>query len=129
MSFLAQQNIPITAPAAIDGVLELRRDPGFMSSLTTTQYYPNIELDLSSFCINNKWYSSAVQVGLEGLRKGTVDTPELYYNIGQGFIHMGDYERAKYCYERYLEANENPKLETLVAKLTKILEKRKSGGK
>ena len=47
----------------------------------------------------------AIRYGVEGLRRSTVDVPEMYYNLAEAFRLRGDWERAIYCYRRYHNAN------------------------
>lgn len=52
-----------------------------------------------------RWIEPAIRYGVEGLRRSTVDVPEMYYNLAEAFRLRGDWERAIYCYRRYHNAN------------------------
>jgi len=133
VSVLRQRNIPIRKMSEIDSIIRTKKESGLIDGLFSKQYYPNSEIDFCSFLLNNKWYTSAVYAGVEGLARSTVDAPGMYYNLGQAFVHLGDYRHALYCYKRYLPyvSRPDPKLVRLMGKLQTIIEKqdqRQSGG-
>ena len=80
------------------------------TSLFTLQrvYLPQKEICLSTFCYYNNWDSISYQIGLNGLMNATVSCPEMYYNLGNYFFDMRQFERSAYCYERFLETNNDP---------------------
>jgi hypothetical protein len=85
----------------------LKRDyPHTLSMLTLrNQYFPLCEMGLSTFCYYDDRFAEAIQIGLNGLLKSTVACPEMYYDLGHYFFENKEFERAVYCYQRYLETN------------------------
>ncbi len=94
--------------AKLDSLLRSFEGDGFFSSLVREQYYPQQELDLSGFCYYNDWLDAAIYYAAIGLRRSTIECPEVYFNLGTYFYQKKDYERAKYCYWRFLQTNRNP---------------------
>ncbi|HTK82100.1 MAG TPA: hypothetical protein VL633_07390 [Bacteroidota bacterium] len=78
-------------------------------------YYPLSELDLSTFCYYNDWFDAAVQIGLNGLERTTVDCPEMFYNLGHYFFEKKDFRRSAACYRRFLKTNTDGLAEARVA--------------
>ncbi len=85
----------------------LKRDyPHTLSMLTLRKrYFPLCEMGLSTFCYYDDRFAEAIQIGLNGLLKSTAACPEMYYDLGHYFFENKEFERAVYCYQRYLETN------------------------
>ena len=71
----------------------------------TKRYFPIKELRLSTFCYYDDHFDEAIQIGLHSLLKSTEECPEMYYNLGNYFFEKKEFERAAYCYQRYLKTN------------------------
>jgi|GEM_PF-1134443 len=68
-------------------------------------YFPQKEIELSTFYYYDDDFYAAIQIGLNGLLRSNVPCPEAYYNLGHYFFQVKDYARAAYCYQRFLETN------------------------
>ncbi len=71
------------------------------------KYFPLKELGLSTFFYYNDQFDEAIQVGLNGCMRSTVSCPELYYNLGHFYFEKRDFERSEFCYDRFLETNDD----------------------
>lgn len=105
-SYTAQMNqYEYIDSTRIDSIL--RRDyshtPQFFR--LAKRYLPSRELGLSTFCYYDDRFDEAIQIGLHGLLRSTEAVPEMYYNLGLYFFEAKDFERAAYCYQRYLETH------------------------
>ncbi|MGB2868062.1 MAG: hypothetical protein WBD36_06410, partial [Bacteroidota bacterium] len=101
-------NFTHTPPEQYDSLLGIsypQSEPrGFFQSV----YFPQREIGLSTFCYKNGWFESAVDIGIQGLMRTTVQAPEMYYNLGNFFFEKRDFVRASFCYERFLDTNNDP---------------------
>jgi tetratricopeptide (TPR) repeat protein len=91
----------------IDSILHRRYAAESLKARLTGRYSPISELGLSTFCYYDDRFKEAVQICLNGLMRSSEEWPELYYNLGHNFYEMKDFERAQYCYRRFLETQKD----------------------
>src|SRR6267378_3774976 len=92
----------------IDSVLK-RSDASTISLFSFRErYFPQKEVGLSTFCYYDDAFDAGIQYGLNALLLSTVPCPEVYYNLGHNFFENKDFNRAAYCYERFLRTNDDP---------------------
>ncbi len=93
--------------SGIDTVLR-RSDAPTISLLSFRElYFPQKEVGLSTFCYYDDAFDAGIQYGLNALLLSTVPCPEVYYNLGHNFFENKDFNRAAYCYERFLRTNDD----------------------
>ncbi|TLY33585.1 MAG: hypothetical protein E6K56_00665 [Ignavibacteria bacterium] len=93
--------------SGIDSVLR-RSDASAISLFSFRErYFPQKEVGLSTFCYYDDAFDAGIQYGLNALLLSTVPCPEVYYNLGHNFFENKDFNRAAYCYERFLRTNDN----------------------
>ena len=91
----------------IDSVLK-RSDASTISLFSFRErYFPQKEVGLSTFCYYDDAFDAGIQYGLNALLLSTVPCPEVYYNLGHNFFENKDFNRAAYCYERFLRTNDD----------------------
>ncbi len=101
----AASGAPARSLRQIDEIIYQPKHSNFFSGFFTPQYFPNEEMDMVGGMLAMRWIEPAIRYGVEGLRRSTVDVPEMYYNLAEAFRLRGDWERAIYCYRRYHNAN------------------------
>jgi hypothetical protein len=89
----------------IDAILHLPYPHGYSLFSLKQQYFPQREMGLSTFCYYDDHFREAIQIGLNGLVRSTIPCPEIYYDLGHYFFENREFERATYCYKRFLEIN------------------------
>jgi len=93
------------AELQIDNILKRECPLNFPMLMLRKQYFPLYEMGLSTFAYYDDRFDEAIQIGLNGLLNSTVACPEMYYDLGHYFFENKEFERAAYCYHRYLETN------------------------
>jgi hypothetical protein len=86
--------------SAMDAVLQRSFRKGFFDPLFRDQYFPVKESEKSVFCSDNGWPHLAIRLAMEGIRRSSVDCPELFYNLAMYFDDVGDRSRAAFCRAR-----------------------------
>ncbi|MCE7935273.1 MAG: hypothetical protein DYG96_11870 [Chlorobi bacterium CHB2] len=101
----AAEGAPARSLQEIDEIIYQYKPTSLFSGFFKPQYFPNEEMDVVGGMLAMRWIEPAIRYGVEGIRRSTVDVPEMYYNLAEAFRLRGDWERAIYCYRRYHTAN------------------------
>jgi hypothetical protein len=80
----------------------------FFASLGSRQYYPWSEYQESMLAYQMGWLVPAERLALEGLRRATVPSPPLLFNLGSVLDELGNSEGARAAYARFLEFDDDP---------------------
>ncbi len=119
------QNVPKRSAEEMVAIIEEQKRMGFLGSLFSSQYYPNPEIDVSSFVAGSGWVDDAIAIGVDGLARSTVNSLALYHNLGLFYTAKKRYKAARYCYARYAEEIESPNVEKRIRDLTILMEREK----
>ncbi|MCC7438086.1 MAG: hypothetical protein IT211_06265 [Armatimonadetes bacterium] len=75
----------------------------FFEGFFRHQYSPASESDMVKTCLRLGWDNAAAQIGIEGIRRSTINYPDLFYNTGIAFERLRDYDLAERCYRLHEE--------------------------
>lgn len=110
--FLA--SFPVISDERINEMIKLDRNTTVFSSFLKPQYYPEAEFNLTAFCFYYGWINTAKQIMSSAFEKSTNNYPELYLNFGTVFFQQRNASQSLFCYEKYLESNNNKQVEERV---------------
>ena len=101
------------ADAEVWRILRTHAGSGFefwLSGFYKKHEYPNDLLTMGVFAYRNDEIKIAIPLFLEFIKKTNANYPEVYFNLGTMFFKSENYEKALYCYERYLESEPENKI-------------------
>jgi len=104
----------------IDAIAKNKIRPSVFSSLVTTQYFPEDELNKAVFCFFYGWINAAKQITASGLEKSSKIYPELYQNLGSIYYQLKDKDRSLFYYEKFLETSTNKQISERVQSLRRM---------
>ncbi|KXK55300.1 MAG: hypothetical protein IPM61_01255 [Chlorobi bacterium] len=82
----------------MEAIITNFKPDGFFAGFFRQQYSPAAEGDMMKACLRMGWNRAAAQIGIEGIRRSTINYPDLFYNTGIAFEQLRDYDLAEQCY-------------------------------
>ncbi len=84
------------------------------AGLVRKQYYPDSEMNLTTFCFYYGWFGAAKQFALGAVEHATSGYPDIFLNLGNAFFQLQDKEHSLTCYEKYLRLRKDEQVEKRV---------------
>lgn len=94
---------PQRSKEQMESILANFSPDGFFDGFFRQQYSPSSESDMVKACLRLGWNNAAAQIGIEGMRRSTINYPDLIFNTGIAFERLREYGIAERCYRLHEE--------------------------